>query len=139
MSYTGRGSIVVICAVAWLWLAVHNVVVPSQITIRNLDQSSSKPLPLPPCENTEPPAAATRLSQILFPVSEPEKNNSWVGENHKALRALFRCMELSNCEPQQKKGACRIFVLLAFLVYSISCYIELASFPRSAPGIGWWW
>jgi hypothetical protein len=59
----------------------------------------------------------TSVSEILFPVSIPETNGSWVGENNKKLGALFRCMELSNCGPNQQKGAHIIPDLLGFCVH----------------------
>jgi hypothetical protein len=107
-----------------------------QIVFDNNDMQE----PLPPaivmnasCEKT--PVKTTKLSQTLFPVSNPKNTGSWIGENHKMLRALFRCMELSNCDRNQKKGAPPTFNLLGFKVYLISRHIGIVSFPGRILGV----
>jgi hypothetical protein len=103
--------VTVICTVAWLFLAVQDILPTSHVALNNVGQHEPLPSAIvvnASCENTQPPLKATKLSQILFPVSNPENNGSWVGENHKMLRALFRCMELSNCRPNQNKGVSRL-------------------------------
>jgi len=98
--------VIVICGAAWALLPVRDIVTTPRVVFDNHDQHRH----LPPafvvnssCKDAQPPANPTELSQTLFPVSNPENNRSWVGENHKMLQALFRCIELSNCGPNQKK------------------------------------
>ena len=117
LTYTRILSIIIICTVAWVWLDTQNIVPKPSLV---LDSRSHHKPRLPafvvnaPCEKTRPPAKLTKLSQTLFPVSDPKKSDSWVGENHKMLQALFRCMELTNCTPNQNKG---IFDFLGLYVY----------------------
>lgn len=44
-----------------------------------------------------------KLSDTVFP--ELDKTDSWSNENNKAIRDLFRCIELGNCVENQEKGA----------------------------------
>lgn len=50
--------------------------------------------------------AATRLDDKLFPVYEPHRTDSWIDANHKMIRDLLLCMQLSNCKPKQDKSPC---------------------------------
>jgi hypothetical protein len=128
-------SVIIIGTVIAVQLSVQDIVPSPRISFDQHDQ----PKPLPPafavnasCENTKPTAKVTKLSQTLFPVSSPKTTDSWVGENHKMLRALFRCMELSDCGPNQQKGTCCISNLsLVFALTLISRYIVRALFPSS--------
>lgn len=43
-----------------------------------------------------------KLSDTVFPVLD--KSDSWSNENNKAIRDLFRCIELGNCVENQDKG-----------------------------------
>lgn len=54
------------------------------------------------------------LRDALFPVADPTRTtgNVWIDENHRQLKALFTCIELDNCKPNQAKGEslyCRDF------------------------------
>ena len=108
-------SITIICTFIWLWVrvSVPDIIPPARVVLDDRDQHK----PLRPafvmntsCENRQL-VKATKLSQTLFPVP---KTGSWVAENHEMLQALFRCIELSNCGRNQKKGASRIFDLFEF-------------------------
>jgi hypothetical protein len=129
--------VITICTVPSLWLAAIQDIIPTpHIVFKNHDQPTS--LVNASCESTLPPVKATKLSQTLFPMSNPENAGSWIEENHKTLRALFRCMELSNCEPNQKKGGSPTYFDSAWLVKFtlISRLIGLNSLPRSVLGMG---
>jgi len=112
LKYPGRAvtitrilSVIVVCTVTWLWLGQD--IGPTPQIVFEFHNHQEPPPPAfvvnASCDNVKPAVKATKLSQTLFPISNPEKSDSWVGENNKMLRALFRCMELSNCGPNQKK------------------------------------
>lgn len=48
------------------------------------------------------------LRDSLFPIVNPNRThgNSWIDENHRQLKALFACIELDTCGPNQGKGMC---------------------------------
>jgi len=136
--------VIAVCTITCL-LVVQRVVPTPQIVFELEARNQQKPLSPAfvvnaSCDTIKPTVKASKLSQTLFPVSNPEQTDSWVGENHKMLQALFRCMELSNCGPNQKKGAHRIFNLLdvEFMLTRLSCHIGLGLFPGSVLGMGWW-
>ena len=123
-------SAVIICTIAWIAIIIGNSCCcdPEQL-------QSPSPLPPPrPPHHTAPPK---KLSQTLFPVLDPGKTDSWVGENSKMLQALFRCIELSNCGPNQQKGAVSYLrsIWLSCLP-PISRHIGFQSFPSRALGLG---
>lgn len=108
-------SILLIVAVAWIWLTFHEVLhahvefsepLPSSTPTLHRNKHASLPpshISNVPCKvatvtQTEP------LSQTIFPIADLTKNDSWVGENNKMLKALFRCMEMNNCAANQNKG-----------------------------------
>lgn len=49
---------------------------------------------------------ASPLKDSLFPIRDPNRTsgNVWMDENHRQLRALFTCIELNTCGPNQGKG-----------------------------------
>jgi hypothetical protein len=111
------------------------------------DDHDHQQQPLPPafvvdsscekCEKSPPPLKTTKLSQTLFPVSNSESNGSWIKENHKMLRALFRCLELSNCGRNQNKGVCRVSNSNYFHVYTYqwSCWARTISLEHFGAGL----
>jgi hypothetical protein len=66
-----------------------------------VDEVAAMPTPSIPAMRQQSP-----LRDALFPVRDPTRNagNVWMDENHRRLRALFTCIELGNCEPNQSKG-----------------------------------
>ena len=120
-------------------LPIRDIVSTPRAVFDNHDQHRHLPPANGSCIDAQPPVKPTKLSQTLFPVSNPENNRSWVGENHKTLQALFRCMELSNCGPNQKKGY--ILLSLTYLILKftlISRYFGFDSFSTRTHGIDWW-
>ena len=84
---------------------------------RDPETVPSNPTTTPPSmsilENTIPENAAQhrlQLKDALFPVSDPTRKTGavWMDENHRRLKALFTCISLENCAPNQGKG---MFVL----------------------------
>lgn len=75
---------------------------------------------LPECDDNDE-GALTRHAELilkpnplrdaLFPVTDPTRTtgNVWIDENHRQLKALFTCIELDNCKPNQAKGASLIY------------------------------
>lgn len=51
------------------------------------------------------------LRNALFPIPDPDRTdgNVWIDENHRQLKALFRCIELDTCGPNQAKGSLPFF------------------------------
>ena len=132
---------IIFCAIVWICLAAKGILPAPRIVFDNHDQPH--PLqPLPPTaalnahdNKIQASSKATKLSQTFFPVSDPEKTDSWIGENHKMLQALFRCMELSNCRRNQNKG---VFCVLIQLVLCLPLSVVLLS-SYHFRGAFWGW
>lgn len=64
----------------------------------------------------------TPLKDTLFPIHNPSRNegNVWIDENHRQLRALFTCIELDNCGPNQAKGTSPLVVFVFFFFQSLA-------------------
>jgi hypothetical protein len=64
----------------------------------------------------------TQLQNALFPIFDPHltDGNAWIDENNRQLKALFRCVELSNCGPNQAKGAVRYSIFTSLGSYHCS-------------------
>jgi len=85
----------------------------------------------------------TQLQNAFFPIPDPHLTDGyvWIDENNRQLKALFRCVELNNCRPNQAKGAVRYSPLLVRIIVQIltavpSRYSPLTSFHRCVMGMG---
>jgi hypothetical protein len=84
------------------------------------------------------------LSDVLFPVTDTssEDLSGWISENHTTMRALLRCLESSDCRPNQDKGACgapccpELFTCIH--PPSVSRFSWLLPFPIGSSGWEWW-
>jgi len=103
--------------------------VVARLSIFQRDPETANTTETPPSmsvlEDTIPENTAQhqlQLKDALFPVSDPTRKTGavWMDENHRRLKALFTCISLENCAPNQGKG---MFVL------HLACWFQLLAPP----------
>jgi len=103
-------SVIIVGVIVWIGLAVRGVLHTPRLTFDDLAPSPTAFTANESCGQPQLSTATKKLGQSLFPVSNSGSTDSWIGENHKMLGSLFRCIELSNCGPNQEK----VIILTSF-------------------------
>lgn len=78
------------------------------------------------------PTSNSPLKDSLFPIANPNRThgNSWIDENHRQLKALFTCIELDTCGPNQGKG---MVLTLRGQSFCARCLAALVKRSRRSP------